>query len=59
MACGSCGGRRNANTEYEVTLRDGSKVRVATAGEARILARSDTTKGDRAPTSRVVPKIAK
>jgi hypothetical protein len=57
MACGSCGGRKS-DTEYEVTFRDGSKKRVATAGEARIAARSDTTEGNRVPTFKAVPKIA-
>lgn len=43
MACGSCGGSRPSNTEYLVTLRDGTERRVATASEARIVIGQDTT----------------
>lgn len=43
MACGSCGGGKRSNMEYEVTFRDGSTQRFATAGEARPAARADTS----------------
>lgn len=56
---GCCGSGRRSTTEYEVTFRDGSSKRVPTAGEARILARTDTTVGSKAPTIKVVPKIVK
>lgn len=56
---GCCGSKNRANTEYEVTLRDGTVKRAPTAGEARILARSDTTTGSKAPTIKVVPKLSK
>jgi hypothetical protein len=59
MACGSCGSGRRNNTEYEVTLRDGTTKRVASIAEARILAGSDTTVGSRSHTIKAVPKIAK
>jgi len=58
MACGSCGGKR-ANTEYEVTFRDGSTTRVKSMAEVRLKIAADTTVGSRAPSHRVVPKIAK
>lgn len=57
MACGACGSKRS-NVEYLVTLRDGSERRVATAGEARIIARGDVTVGSKSPTIKPVPKIA-
>lgn len=56
---GCCGAGRRSNTEYEVTFRDGSTERVATAGEARIKARMDTTVGSKQPMIRLVSKIAK
>lgn len=37
MACGSCGGGKRADQEYEITYRhDGSTERVATLSEASI-----------------------
>lgn len=55
--CGSCG-QRAANKEIEVTLRDGSKVRVKSVAERRLVMQMDTTEGDRAQTWRYVDKIA-
>jgi len=55
MACGSCGGRK-ANTEYEVTLRDGSTKRAGTMAEVRLLINTDTTSGSFKHMHRVVPK---
>ena len=56
MACGSCGGRKRVSQEFEVTYRDGSTGRFATAGEARIAAAKDTTTGRPSPTVRAVTK---
>ena len=56
MACGGCGGRKS-NTEYEVTFRDGSTVRVASMPEVRMKIATDDSPGSRAPSFRVVPKI--
>lgn len=56
---GCCGQKAGPGMEYEVTFRDGSTRRVPTAGEARIVARMDTTQGNKAPTIRPVAKIAK
>lgn len=44
--------------EYEVTLRDGSKKRVATLADVRIAIHTDTTQGDYKHQHRSVPKIA-
>ena len=55
MACGACGGRKPANTEYLLTYRDGTQERVATLGEARLkLARSAG-----GGTKQLVPKLSK
>lgn len=63
MACGSCGGAKKANTEYEVTFKDGSVRRVASMADARVLRAQDTTtdpNGVRRATSiKVVPKLQK
>jgi len=57
---GCCGGSRQRNTEYEVTRRDGSSVRVATVSEARIVIAQDGTEATdgrrRQGTFKVVPK---
>jgi hypothetical protein len=53
-----CCGNKKANSEYEVTFRDGTKKRFATVGEARTAARLDTTEGARSPLVRAVAKIA-
>lgn len=55
-----CGAGRQRNTEYEVTLRDGTVKRAATIAEARIvIAQDPTTAADgrrRSGTFKVVPK---
>lgn len=57
---GCCGNKRAANTEYEVTFRDGSTARVATLLEARVAASADTTSDPsgrrKAATHRLVAK---
>lgn len=40
---GCCGKGKQSNMEYEVTFKDGSTKRFATAGEARPAARADTS----------------
>ena len=54
--CGSCGGRKRVSQEFEVTFRDGSTSRFATAGEARIAAAKDASVGRPSPTVRAVAK---
>lgn len=52
-----CCGNRAPQTDYEVTMRDGTVKRVSTLGEARILARSDVSEGTRpSPTIKAVSK---
>lgn len=62
MACGSCAGKRS-NVEYEVVFKDGSTQRVATVGEARILAAQDASVDPsgrrRSATFRSVPRAKK
>lgn len=55
MACGACGGRA-ANTEYEVTLPDGSKEIVPDLPSVRLLRAQHQAPGVRALTYRAVPK---
>jgi len=56
MACGACGSKRQANSEYEITFRDGSPSRrVATMSEARVLLSQSKQGG----TYKMVPKLAK
>ena len=43
MIMGCCGNRKSANTEYEVTFRDGTTTRVATVQEARIVGAQDSS----------------
>lgn len=40
---GCCGAGKRSNMEYEVTFKDGTTRRFATAGEARPAARADTS----------------
>lgn len=54
-----CGGRKAANTEFEVTFRDGSKKRVGSMQEVRMVLATDDTVGSNRQMHRVVPKIAK
>jgi hypothetical protein len=54
-----CGGRKADSKEIEVTLRDGSKRRVASLPEARLVMAADDTVGNPTQTWRWVPKIAK
>jgi hypothetical protein len=54
-----CGGRKTADKEVEVTFRDGSKRRVASLAEARLVRATDDTTGNHVQTWRWVPKIAK
>lgn len=52
-----CCGSRAPQTDYEVTMRDGTVKLASTLGEARILARSDVSDGPRpSPTIKAVPK---
>lgn len=54
MACGACGGRKPANTEYLITYKhDGSQERVPTLGEARLKLAQSPQGGRRD----VVPKL--
>lgn len=57
MACGSCGGKK-ANTDYEVTMKDGTVKVVASMAEVRILRAQDTSVGRPATTVRAVPRKA-
>ena len=53
MGCSACGGKRQANTEYEITYRhDGSSERVGTLAEARMKLAASPQGG----TQRLVPK---
>lgn len=54
FACGSCGSRKPANTEYLITYKhDGSTERVATRGEA-VLKRANSPLGG---TITLAPKL--
>lgn len=54
--CGSCGGKKPANSEYLITYKhDGSTERVATLGEARLKLAQSSQGG----TKQVVPKLSK
>lgn len=55
MACGSCGGRKSANSEYLITYKDGTQERAATLGEARL----KLAKSPGGGTKQLVPKLAK
>lgn len=57
MACGSCGGKK-ANTDYEVTMKDGTVKVVGSMAEVRILRAQDTSVGRPATTVRAVPRKA-
>lgn len=57
MACGSCGGKK-ANTDYEVTMKDGTVKVVQSMAEVRILKAQDTSVGRPATTVRAVPRKA-
>jgi len=53
---GSCCGGKKANTEYEVTFRDGRTVRVQSMAEVRMRIATDDSTGSAAPSFKVVPK---
>lgn len=56
MGCG-CAGRKST-TDYEVTMRDGSKRVVKSLSEARIAVQTDTSQGSRSATFRAVPRTS-
>lgn len=56
MGCGSCGGRKSANSEYLITYKhNGATERVATLGEARLKLAQSPQGGSKA----LVPKLSK
>lgn len=51
-----CCGAQQANVEYEVTFKDGTKAIASTRPEARILLAKDVTTGSSAGSMRAVTK---